>query len=89
MIVAAGNAVETPRLLRSSKSRLFPSGLANSSGLVGKRFMEYLSAFAYGDIPRIGWIPRRGVPTGGIIQDFYVINPEEQLCAWLDDFRRN
>src|SRR5208282_1506078 len=47
-IVVAGNAVETPRLLLLSKSSLFPDGLANLSGLVGKRFTEHLSVFAYG-----------------------------------------
>jgi len=72
-IVAAGNAVETPRLLLLSKSRLFPDGLANSSGLVGKRFMEHLSVFAYG-VFQERLDPWRGVPTGGIIQDFYATN---------------
>ena len=75
VIVVAGNAVETARLLLLSKSRLFPEGLANSSGLVGKRFMEHLTAFAYGVFPhRLD--PWRGVPTGGIIQDFYATNPK-------------
>ena len=69
-IVVAGNAVETPRLLLLSKSRLFPDGLANSSGLVGKYFTEHLSLFSYGLVEeRLD--PWRGVPTGGIIQDFY------------------
>ncbi len=74
-IVVAGNAVETARLLLLSKSRLFPDGLANTSGLVGRRFMEHLTAFAYGVFPeRLD--PWRGVPTGGIIQDFYATNPK-------------
>lgn len=34
-------AVETPRLLLDSASALFPDGLANSSGLVGKCFMVH------------------------------------------------
>jgi len=73
VIVVAGNAVETPRLLFLSASRLFPDGLANSSGLVGKRFTEHLSVFAHGVFPeRLD--PWRGVPTGGIIQDFYATN---------------
>lgn len=72
-IVVAGNAVETARLLLLSKSKLFPNGLANSSGLVGKRFMEHLSVFACGIFPeRLD--PWRGVPTGGVIQDFYATN---------------
>ena len=70
VIVAAGNAIETPRLLLLSKSSLFPDGLANSSGLVGKRLIEHLSLFAHGfSSERVdSW---RGVPTGGIIQDYY------------------
>lgn len=70
VIVVAGNAVETPRLLLLSRSRRFPDGLANSSGLVGKRFMEHLAMFAQGVFSeRLD--PWRGVPTGGIIPDFY------------------
>jgi len=72
-MVVAGNAVETARLLLLSKSKLFPDGLANSSGLVGKRFMEHLSVFAHGVFPE-RLEPWRGVPTGGIIQDFYATN---------------
>ena len=72
-IVVAGNAVETPRLLLLSKSRHFPDGLANSSGIVGKFFTEHLSVFAHGVFAeRLD--PWRGVPTGGIIQDFYATN---------------
>ena len=78
VILVAGNAVETPRLLLLSRSHLFPDGLANSSGLVGKRFMEHLSAFAYGVFEhRLD--PWRGVPTGGIIQDFYATNPKNSF----------
>ncbi|MCA1573487.1 MAG: GMC family oxidoreductase [Acidobacteria bacterium] len=40
-VVVAGYAVETPRLLLNSSSSLFPDGLANSSGLVGKCFMVH------------------------------------------------
>lgn len=78
VIVAAGNAVETPRLLLMSKSKIFPDGLANSSGLVGKRLMEHLSVFAFGVFEeRLD--PWRGVPTGGIIQDFYATNPNHSF----------
>jgi choline dehydrogenase-like flavoprotein len=69
-IVVAGNAIETSRLLLLSRSRLFPDGLANSSGLVGRNFMEHLSVYAYGVFSeRVD--PWRGIPTGGMIQDFY------------------
>jgi choline dehydrogenase-like flavoprotein len=38
-VAVCGNAAETARLLLLSKSSLFPNGLANSSGLVGKYIM--------------------------------------------------
>ena len=71
--VLACNAVETPRLLLMSSSSLFPAGLANSSGLVGKYFMEHLAVFAEGFLPaKVD--PWRGTPTGGMIQDYYATN---------------
>ena len=39
MVIMACNGVGTPRLLLNSKSKLFPEGLANRSGLVGKNLM--------------------------------------------------
>ena len=42
-VIAAGG-VETPRLLLLSESDHYPDGLANSSGLVGKFFMDHLFA---------------------------------------------
>jgi choline dehydrogenase-like flavoprotein len=39
--VIAACGVETPRLLLLSSSSTFPDGLANSSGLVGRYFMEH------------------------------------------------
>jgi len=72
-IVLAGNAVETPRLLLLSESGMFPDGLANSSGLVGKYFMEHPYVLASGVFSeRLD--PWRGPPTGGMIQDYYATN---------------
>jgi choline dehydrogenase-like flavoprotein len=69
-VVVAGNAIETPRLLLMSDSHLFPDGLANSSGLVGRNFMEHLAVFTFGLFDqRVD--PWRGTPTGGMIQDQY------------------
>ena len=39
MVTMACNGVGTPRLLLNSTSKLFPEGLANRSGLVGKNLM--------------------------------------------------
>ena len=41
MVVLAANAVGTARLLLLSASKIHPDGLANSSGLVGKRLMMH------------------------------------------------
>ena len=38
-VIVACNGIGTPRLLLNSKSKAFPEGLANSSGLVGKNLM--------------------------------------------------
>jgi len=47
LIALACNAIETPRLLLNSASRLFPHGLANSSGQVGRNYMRHLTASLY------------------------------------------
>ncbi|MEU1942590.1 GMC family oxidoreductase [Streptomyces sp. NPDC020125] len=46
--VMAANGIGTPRLLLNSASAQFPDGLANSSGLVGKRLMIHPYASVYG-----------------------------------------
>lgn len=42
LLVLAAGAVQTPRLLLANRSRRHPRGLANSSGQVGRNFMETL-----------------------------------------------
>ncbi len=39
LVIMACNGVGTPRLLLNSKSKLFPDGLANRSGMVGRNLM--------------------------------------------------
>lgn len=41
VVVVSCNAVGTPRLLLNSKSKFFPQGLANSSGMLGRCFMGH------------------------------------------------
>ena len=50
--VLAAGGVEIPRLLLLSRSEAHPDGLANSSGLVGRYFMEHLFAGAGGRLDR-------------------------------------
>jgi choline dehydrogenase-like flavoprotein len=45
-VVVCANGVESAKLLLLSKSSLFPNGLANSSGLVGKHLMWDNGSFA-------------------------------------------
>jgi len=40
-VIVCANGIGTPRLLLLSKSKRFPNGLANSSGMVGKRLMMH------------------------------------------------
>lgn len=48
VVVLAANAIGNARLLLLSKSAMFPDGLANSSGLVGKRLMTHPLATVVG-----------------------------------------
>lgn len=47
VVCVAGNAIETPRLLLMSASSLFPDGLANSSGQVGRNYMRHTTGSVY------------------------------------------
>lgn len=47
VVAVAGNAIETPRLLLLSGSPLFPDGLANSSGQVGRNYMRHTTGSVY------------------------------------------
>ncbi len=71
VVVVACNGIGTPRLLLNSKSKHFPDGLANRSGLVGRNLMFHPYAMVTGvfDEPLEGY---KG-PTGCCImsQEFY------------------
>ncbi len=44
VVAVAGNSIESPRMLLNSASSMFPNGLANSSGQVGKNYMAHTTA---------------------------------------------
>ena len=71
VVVLACNGIGTPRLLLNSRSKQFPDGLANRSGLVGKNLMFHPYAMVTGvfDEPLEGY---KG-PTGCCLmsQEFY------------------
>jgi len=68
VVCVAGNSIESPRLLLNSASTMFPDGLANSSGQVGKNYMRHLTASVYSifDKPVNMY---RGTTMAGIISD--------------------
>jgi choline dehydrogenase-like flavoprotein len=53
IVVVAGGACESARLLLNSKSGKFPNGLANSSGAVGKYLMDSTGTGVSGFIPKL------------------------------------
>jgi len=71
IVILACNGVGTPRLLLNSRSALFPDGLANRSGLVGRHLMFH----PYGLVTGVFDEPLEGYkgPTGCVImsQEFY------------------
>jgi choline dehydrogenase-like flavoprotein len=58
VVIVCANAVGTPRLLHLSASARFPDGLANSSGLVGKRLMmhPFVGVMGIYDEPLESWL---------------------------------
>jgi choline dehydrogenase-like flavoprotein len=67
-VCVAGNAIETPRLLLNSASSMYPDGLANSSGLVGKNYMRHMTGSVYGVFEEPVNM-YRGTTMAGIITD--------------------
>ena len=53
VVVLAASACETARIMLNSKSTLFPNGVSNSSGLVGKYLMDTVGAGIGGQIPML------------------------------------
>jgi choline dehydrogenase-like flavoprotein len=57
IVVLAASACETARLMLNSRSRMFPNGLANSSGLVGKYLMDTVGTSVSGFFPVLTDLP--------------------------------
>jgi choline dehydrogenase-like flavoprotein len=76
----AGNAIETPRLLLNSASSLYPDGLANSSGQVGRNYMRHMSGavWAVFDKPVRMY---RGNTMAGCIKDERFHRPDREFVG--------
>jgi choline dehydrogenase-like flavoprotein len=56
-VVVAASACESARLLLNSKSSLFPNGLANSSGTVGRYLTDSVGSDGWGSVPQLEKVP--------------------------------
>lgn len=74
-VVLCANGAESARLLLLSKSNLFPNGLANSNGIVGKYLMFNGGGFATG-IFEHELNEFKSVAVTRIIHDFYDTDPK-------------
>jgi choline dehydrogenase-like flavoprotein len=86
VVCIAGNSIESPRLLLNSASPSFPDGLANSSGQVGRNYMQHTTGSVYGvfDKPVRMY---RGTTMAGIVRDDSVNNHPEGLSAAMNSKR--
>ena len=67
-VCVAGNVVETTRLLHNSSSNLFPEGLGNGSGHLGRNYMRHVMSLTLGIMPgEVNF--HRGTRQSGIILD--------------------
>jgi choline dehydrogenase-like flavoprotein len=75
VVIVCANGVGTPRLLLLSTSARFPDGLANSSGLVGKRLMmhPYAAVVGFYEDPLDSWLG----PSGQMIQSMQFYETDE------------
>jgi choline dehydrogenase-like flavoprotein len=55
--IVAASTCESARLLLNSRSTLFPDGLANSSGLVGRNLMDSVGSWGSGYFPQLETMP--------------------------------
>ena len=64
LVVLAASPIESVRLLLNSTSAQHPAGLGNSSGALGRYFMDQLPCLAFGSFPKArGWAHDVSAPT--------------------------
>lgn len=75
IVCIAGNSIESPRLLLNSASSMFPHGLANSSGEVGRNYMTHAQAGGGFTIFKGPVNMHRGTSVAIIVRDELKHNP--------------
>jgi choline dehydrogenase-like flavoprotein len=79
-VCVAGNVVETTRLLHNSASSMFPDGLGNSSGHLGRNYMRHFTKTTVGIMP--GAVNfHRGTRQSGLIFDEQYHKPERGFAG--------
>jgi len=74
VVCLAANAVDTPRILLNSESSMFPAGLANKSGHVGRHYIKHVFAIVMAILPRPVHF-HRGTQLLGSVEDFIRHDP--------------
>ena len=78
-VILACNGIGTPRILLNSKSKIFPNGLANSSGLVGKNLMFHPYASVNGYFNEDVNYSLGPLANIIIVQEFYETDPNRNF----------
>jgi len=73
-VAVAANSIESPRLLLNSSSSMFPQGLANSSGQVGKNYMRHTTGAVFAAYEKPVHM-YRGTAQSGIVMDEARLDP--------------
>src|SRR2546423_4047678 len=69
--VVGASACESARLLLNSKSSMFPDGIANSSGVVGRYLTDSVGSSGYGHFPQLEKVPRPMPDAEAAIQMYF------------------
>ena len=80
VVAVAGNSLESPRLLLNSASAMFPDGLANSSGQVGRNYMRHMTGTMYGMFEKPVHM-YRGTTMAGIVRDEARFDPKRGFAG--------
>jgi choline dehydrogenase-like flavoprotein len=79
-VAVAGNVVETTRLMLNSASSMFPQGLGNSSGHLGRHYTRHVNSLIFARMPGPVNL-HRGSRTAGLILDEQYHKPERGFAG--------
>jgi len=82
LVILSASTCETARILLNSKSALFPNGLANSSGQVGKNLTDSVGSNLSGHIPAMENLPpynEDGAGGNHVYAPWWIYKDQEKL----------